>query len=462
LYDGPSAKWSEPLGELAAGAKVIATGRDAGGAWLQLPWGWLEAAQFDSDGDREALPVREASRVILKALKRTFILSEPNLGAEFVAIFEAGEEALALERNGAGSWLKTAQGWVPRDAIQISGPIESLVNVDLKPVFISLRAGRMSPPVRERPSTSARKLRTIGRGVKTEATARTRANTWLYVGDGWVAKGNFDIEGDIMHLPFDAPAPRTPEPVYAPIPAEMAKVETAAIPQAPKEAAFVTISLKVGIEQRAVNRLPKFGSGIVGNIASGAKRKVTGRSAKGTWLYVGHGWVLSAAFDIEGDLKALPILSPGGKILAENTTARTVAMPASPAALAPAHRAPSERVDITLYEMGEVYELPSFTGYCVAQHDTFDGDYGGYTFEVFYSLADLSRFATAIYNKAGEKLAISDSYTLDDRIFVQEYLDKDISHGRLTAWIHEIDTGKSVSVDFELDAPGQHYLGIIC
>ena len=224
LYDGPSAKWFEPVGEIEAGAKAIAIGRNEDGAWLQLPWGWLEAAQFTGAGDHAALPVGD-SGVIITAAKRTFILSEPDLGADFVDVFEAGEEALAIGRNGNGDWIEISQGWVPAEAVELNGNVNELPYsavgapkgwvpaeaVELNGNVNELSYSAVSVPIRLKQPVSnvspklgisGSSVRRLERGDEEHAIARNSNGSWLHIGDGWVFARYFEIDGDINDLPI--------------------------------------------------------------------------------------------------------------------------------------------------------------------------------------------------------------------------------------------------------------------
>ena len=121
IYAGPSTKWFERVTELQKGSRGFAIGRNDSGSWLRVPGGWLEMEQIAKAGDTRALAVVQSDLIIVAATTRTFILAAPDIGAEFVDVFDAGAEALATEQSADGMWVKIDRGWVSRDAVSMSG-----------------------------------------------------------------------------------------------------------------------------------------------------------------------------------------------------------------------------------------------------------------------------------------------------------------------------------------------------
>ena len=194
LYDGPSTKWFSATGELTAGSKAVALGRNESGSWLRLPQGWIEVAHVEAAGDIRPLPVAP-SGVIITAKARTFILAEPDLSAEFVDVFEADEEALAIGR--AGDWLQIARGWVSAEAIDTRGIANELPFTGDGIVIVARRTGR----IRTAPYAAGESVAVVGDGTQLKAIGRTDDGVWLNIDRGWVLGGSYAVSGNVMDLP---------------------------------------------------------------------------------------------------------------------------------------------------------------------------------------------------------------------------------------------------------------------
>ena len=198
LYDGPSAKWFTVTGDLPADTKSVAIGRNEQGSWLRLPQGWIEVTHVQAEGDIRPLPVAP-SGVIITAKARTFILAEPDLSAEFVDVFESGEEALAIGR--AGDWLQISRGWVPEEAVDATNTVDSLAFTGAG-IRIWL-SDFDSIPVRPAPG-SGETVRFAQKGQTESAIGRKiyKDNMWLLLsGGGWVFAKYWGADYDIMQLP---------------------------------------------------------------------------------------------------------------------------------------------------------------------------------------------------------------------------------------------------------------------
>ena len=199
LYDGPSAKWFDVIGDVKADTKALAVGRNEGGSWLRLPQGWIEVAHVETNGDIRPLPVAP-SGVIITAKSRTFILAEPDLGAEFVDVFEAGEEALATGR--AGEWLQIARGWVSAEAVEVSGDVTGLPLAGGGfPVTVSVGVAYLT----DRPSMVSKGIRSLQRGAVATAIGRNNTGSWLLTDVGWTHRGWVTFSDDILILPVVSP-----------------------------------------------------------------------------------------------------------------------------------------------------------------------------------------------------------------------------------------------------------------
>lgn len=198
LYAGPSTRWFEAVGEIDSGDRLLVIGRSEDGSWLNTPVGWLDTAKVGKAGDVSLLPITP-SGVIITAKLRTFILSEPDISAEFVDVFEAGEEALAIGH--AGDWLQIARGWVSAGAVEIIGELASL---PYSGESIEIEYSRnYTVYVRNRPRLVGVKfMRKIEKGAVETASGRTEDGKFLFLGDGWVLSSSVDAADDIMDLPI--------------------------------------------------------------------------------------------------------------------------------------------------------------------------------------------------------------------------------------------------------------------
>ena len=231
IYAGPSTKWFERVTELQKGSRGFAIGRNDSGSWLRVPGGWLEMEQIAKAGDTRALAVVQSDLIIVAATTRTFILAAPDIGAEFVDVFDAGAEALATEQSADGMWVKIDRGWVSRDAVSMSGsfatatPVPSAtptVTPTAKPTRIPTATPRPSGirivsifdlAVWSQPTTRSQQVRTFGRGESAFALSRkvsgSGSRLWLRIDDGWVVASSGSVwyvetDGSISELPISS------------------------------------------------------------------------------------------------------------------------------------------------------------------------------------------------------------------------------------------------------------------
>ena len=198
VYSGPSEKWFESIGVVERGSRSLAMGRNEDATWLKLPVGWATANRVRVEGDVSLLPVTP-SGVIITAKTRTFILKEPDLSAEFVDVFEAGDEALAIGR--AGDWIQIARGWVSAEAVVTVGVTDELpftgdgFSMAIKASITLYDAYRGN-----------RTNKLLRKGEVAVAIGRNENGRWLQFDDGWMVVGQahsyyVDFDGDIMDLP---------------------------------------------------------------------------------------------------------------------------------------------------------------------------------------------------------------------------------------------------------------------
>ncbi len=332
---------SDVLGIFQRGQEAAAFGRDEAGAWLQINDGWIAAKNVDADSDIMALPVT-TNAVTVKAAASRSLRSGPDDSFDAAGNLPSGETALALGRNGDGSWLQVSGGWIPADQVEISGGV-----MDLPITFSSITIyANINVALHRGPSRDAEVLAILARGEEAVATSRNETGTALQTPQGWVfVNRGLALEDEIMDLP---PAPtvsvtaaqtltvyRAPEQDYF--------GRLAVMNQGEKDIAFGRngdgswleipggwVSTEQGLETRGdVMRLPITGqTGItitanlsnairkeprgsvrVGTLRRGEEALAIGRNEKGDWLRIESGWVIVSLVKVDGDIMLLPVIS---------------------------------------------------------------------------------------------------------------------------------------------------------
>ena len=335
LYDGPSAKWFDVIGEVAANAKAVAIGRNGQGSWLRLPQGWINVASIETAGDIRPLPVMASPGVVISAKSRTFILSEPDLGAEFIDVFEASEEALAIGR--AGDWLQIAQGWVSAEAFRVSGDMLDLPYAGTGvPIIAKKRISLRSSSV----LTNANIVGSLTKGEKVISIGRTESGSFLLIERGslvrWLNIGGatnrseiIEADGDIMSLPI------TDGKVS---PSDLIGNKSNSLSLS---GAGIPLTLK---NRRTISETPSGFASTVAILKWGDKVVAVGRNGSGSWLQISNGWFFVGpptahwkVFEADGDIMSLPIFTGTGASSSSNTTAvsssRATSTPAPAASL---------------------------------------------------------------------------------------------------------------------------------
>lgn len=203
LYSGPSERWFDSLAGMGEGTPLLIVGRNKDSTWLQVPGGWVEAAQVETGGDVSLLPVTP-SGVIITAKTRTFILAEPDLSAEFVDVFEARDEALAIGRE--GDWLRIAQGWVSAEAVELSGDASRFPFAG-DGIVISMNTAKS---IRRSPGAVLTLVGELMPHTKALVIGRNSDGSWLKLStDGWITNSGIESAIDIMNLPVPEEASRS-------------------------------------------------------------------------------------------------------------------------------------------------------------------------------------------------------------------------------------------------------------
>ena len=337
------------LGVFQRGQEAAAFGRDEAGAWLQINDGWVIAKNVNADSDIMALPVT-TNAVTVKAAASRSLRSGPDDSFDATGNLPSGETALALGRNGDGSWLQVSGGWIPADQAEISGDVTAL---PITFSSITIRANQ-NAALHRGPSRDAEVLAILARGESAIATSRNEFGTALQTPQGWVfVNRGLALEGEIMELPTAPTVSVTAAQALTLYsgPSQDYFERLAVVKQGEQNIAFGRnetgiwlqipggwVSTEQGLELDGdVMRLPitgqagivitltRFNSFPVRNaprsgvsvrfLQKGEEALAIGRDQAGTWLQIEDGWVYGNYFRVDGDIMSLPITS--------STTVRT-------------------------------------------------------------------------------------------------------------------------------------------
>ncbi len=267
---------SDVLGVFPRGQEADAFGRDEAGAWLQINDGWIAAKNVDAAGDVMGLPVT-TNAVTVKAASGLSLRSGPDGSFDMTGNLPSGETALALGRNGGGSWLQVADGWIPADQVEISGDVMAL------PItFSSITIGaNINVALRRGPSRDAEVVAILARGESAVATSRNEAGTAVQTTRGWVfINRGLALEGEVMDLPL---AP--------------------------------TVSV-IAVQSLTLYRWPALNSDSLSVVQQGEQDIAFGRNEAGDWLEIPGGWVSAEqGLELDGDVMRLPITGQTGIII---------------------------------------------------------------------------------------------------------------------------------------------------
>ena len=332
---------SDVLGVFQRGEQTNAFGRDEAGAWLQINDGWIAAKNVDAAADVMDLPVT-TNAVTIKAASGLSLRSGPDGSFDMTGNLPSGETALALGRNGGGSWLQVADGWIPADQVEISGDVMAL---PITFSSITIRAN-INVALHRGPSRDAEVLAILARGESAVATSRNEAGTAVQTTRGWVfINRGLALEGEVMELPLAPTVSVTAVQtliLYSRPSQDFDRL--AVIKQGEQDTAFGRdenggwlqipggwVSAEQDLELNGdVMRLPITGrSGItvtatrntsvqtrssalsdrVGSLGEGGEALVIGRDEGGKWLQTESGWVIAAYVKSDGNIMELPVTS---------------------------------------------------------------------------------------------------------------------------------------------------------
>ena len=333
---------SDVLGVFQRGQEAAAFGRDEAGAWLQINDGWIAAKNVDADSDIMTLPVT-TNAVTVKAAASRSLRSGPDGSFDATGNLPSGETALALGRNGDGSWLQVSGGWIPADQVEISGGV-----MDLPITFssITIRAN-INVALHRGPSRNAEVLAILARGEEAIATSRNETGTSVQTPRGWVfVNRSLALEGEIMDLPLAPTVSVTAAQALTLYngPSQDYFERLAVVKQGEQNIAFGRdetgiwlqipggwVSTEQGLELDGdVMRLPITGyagititirfnttvrtgssgsSGVVRRLQQGEEAIAFGRNEDGKWLRIEDGWIWAYYVKADGDIMSLPITS---------------------------------------------------------------------------------------------------------------------------------------------------------
>lgn len=343
---------SDVLGVFQRGEQATAFGRDEAGGWLHIAEGWVIAKNVETAGDIMTLPVT-TDAVTVKAAGKRFLRSGPDDSFDVTGDLPGGEAALALGRNGGGSWLEVSSGWLPADQVAISGDVMALP-ITFSSITIT---ASQNAALHRGPSRDTEVDAILERGESLIATNRNEAGTAVQTPKGWVfVSRGLQLDGEVMDLPpvhtvsvtaaQDLTSYRSPgwgfEPLVAVEQGEQAiafgRDETGIWLQIPGG----WVSAEQGLETRGdimglpitghagititpsysgltVRGGPSVASDIVRSLQKGEVLAI-GRNEKGTWLQIESGWVYAAAARADGDIMDLPVTSGESSRAVSSTT----------------------------------------------------------------------------------------------------------------------------------------------
>ena len=274
---------SDVLGVFQRGQEATAFGRDEAGGWLHIAEGWVIAKNVEAAGDIMTLPVT-TDAVTVKAASKRSLRSGPDDSFDVTGDLPSGEAALALGRNGGGSWLQVADGWIPADQVEISGDVMALP-ITFSSITIT---ANQNAALHRGPSRDTAVDAILERGESLIATSRNEAGTAVQTPKGWVfINRGLALEGEVMDLP----------PVHT---VSITAAQALTVYSGPNQDYFERLAV-VQQDEQAI---------------------AFGRDETGIWLQIPGGWISAEqGLELDGDVMGLPITGHAGiTITATNNT----------------------------------------------------------------------------------------------------------------------------------------------
>ncbi len=332
---------SDVLGVFQRGEQATAFGRDEAGGWLHIAEGWVIAKNVEAAGDIMTLPVT-TDAVTVKAASKRSLRSGPDDSFDVTGDLPSGEAALALGRNGGGSWLQVSGGWIPADQVAISGDVMALP-ITFSSITIT---ASQNAALHRGPSRDTEVAAILERGESLIATSRNEAGTALQTPKGWVfINRGLALDGEVMELPpvhtvsvtaaqaltlYRRPSHdsnrqavvqqgeqaiafgRDETGIWLQIPGGWVSAEQGLELDGDAMRLPITghagITITPGYSGLTVRGGPSVASDIVRSLQKGEVLAI-GRNEKGTWLQIESGWVYAAAARADGDVMSLPVTS---------------------------------------------------------------------------------------------------------------------------------------------------------
>ena len=276
LRSGPDNSF-DIVGNLPSGETTLVLGRNHSASWLQVEAGWIPVGQVEISGDITALPVTFSS-IIIRANYNVALYRDPSQNAEVLAVLTRGEEAIATDRNEAGTALYTPQGWVfVNRGLALDGEVMELPVVYTVPVTAAQALTLYSWPRQD-----SDRLAIVKQGEQDIAFGRDEAGDWLQIPGGWVsAEQGLELDGDVIRL---------------------------------------SITGRTGIIITAINRIrvrsgPSAVFGHLSILQRGEEAIAVGRNKAGIYLRIENGWVYAPHVKADGDIMSLPVTERTGIII---------------------------------------------------------------------------------------------------------------------------------------------------
>jgi uncharacterized protein YraI len=205
---------AEIVGRVPADASVTARGRSEDGRWLWVESdeglrGWLPSFVLALAGDAGDLPpladapglaVTPGGAVLVTAVGRVNVRTQPRIGDNIVGQLNGGQQAEAVARSSQGNdWLlielDELRGWVAYFAVRVVGDPSAL------PVLTPDSSDTLVPPslqvttrfnarLRAAPSSEAEVAEVVPFGASVTLLGRTEASDWVQVRyeslEGWI------------------------------------------------------------------------------------------------------------------------------------------------------------------------------------------------------------------------------------------------------------------------------------
>ena len=301
LRDGPDPSFGQTA-SLADDKLSIAVGRNHDGSWVQTPGGWLPSNEVETDGDVSSLPVTFASITVTAAKNGAFLNAPtPTWDANVLEIFERGNEAFAHRRTDDGRWVRTPKGWLNLSpGMEVQGDLMAVQVESIATVTLLADA-----PIFARPQDSSDVVGTVEKGEKAIAINATADGTWIEIPFGWISRAAVEVDTNLDALTSVPVIPAVPE--------------------------GIRITPNRNNSRVAVRTEPSISANTTRYIVRGDEEIAICRNRFGTLIMVSDGgWVLSYYFEVDGDIRTLPVFDGTGCATTSGSTVSASAPESTP------------------------------------------------------------------------------------------------------------------------------------